>query len=849
MSVDLSACDREPIHTPGAIQPRGGLLAVGSDWMVRYVSETIGDYLPFDGDAAGLIGRSLLELLSEESVHTIRGRLQSLQRGARTERLFGIALLGDERRFDVALHRSGDLIVIELEPSAPDSRLDAGTTMNAMIARLNTVGAGAEFLNEAVRQVRAVTGFDRVMIYRFNPGGDGEVIAEAARSDLEPYLGLHYPASDIPKQARELYRKNLLRIISNVGAEPSPILSMPGSAPLDLSLSVLRAVSPVHIEYLRNMGVAASLSISILQGDELWGLIACHHMAPRHISFERRTTVELFVQMFALLMERQEREALAERERAARRIHDRLVGMMTGNGDHNTHLKQFLGDIRSTIDCDGAALAVDDELVMEGRAPDRQQLLALIARLNRQTDQELIVVKRLSSLHPPAEDYVDSAAGMLAIPVSRTPRDYLMLFRQEQVNTVTWAGRPDKAVVRSESGERLSPRASFAAWEDEVRGECIDWTEAERRIAEGYRSTILEVILRLTDAAEIERRRVHERQELLIAELNHRVRNILSLIRGLVKQSQGSVSSLRQYTLMLGGRIEALARAHDQITTDHWDAAPLRTMIEAEAKAFLTDKAEHVALDGPGVLLEPQAFSTLALVMHELMTNAAKYGALCDSSGRVQVTWDVDAEGDLRLRWVEQGGPPVQAPKRRGFGSTIIEHSVAFDLKGESRVDYALSGVRVELKVPAAHVRQIDEEMVRALKAKDAEETSSDGGVSGRVLLVEDTMIIALDAEDVLLTLGASSVDITSTIDEALRLIRSSPPDFALLDINLGDENSFPIALKLKALDIPFAFATGYGEQIEMPEELAGVPIIQKPYSSDIVQRQYRAALNGTSPP
>lgn len=843
MSIDLSACDREPIHIPGAIQPRGCLVAVGADWVVRYVSENVGAYLPIGGKVEALIGRTALDLFSEKAMHAMRGRLQGLRAGAPAERLFGVAATSDDRLFDIALHRSADVIVIELEPSEQDSGLDAGSTMNAMVARLSAADSHERFLSEAVRQVRAVTGYDRVMIYRFDRSGDGEVIAESARSDLGPYLGLRYPATDIPEQARALYRRNLLRIIGDVDACPSPLLGAAGSGPLDLSMSVLRAVSPVHIEYLRNMEVAASLSISILQGGDLWGLIACHHMSPRHLSFERRTTVELFVQMFALLMERQEREALAAREREAQRVRDRLVGLIAGDDRPDVHLERFLGEIGSTIDCDGAVLALEGELVIEGQTPDRGELAALITHLNQDRDQELIAVERLSDIHPPAEAYAERAAGMLAIPVSRTPRDYLMLFRREQIRTVTWAGRPDKAVTPSDDGTRISPRASFAAWRQKVRGESLEWTSTERHIAEGYRTTILEVILRLTDAAELERRRVHERQDLLIAELNHRVRNILSLIRGLIKQSQGSVSSLRQYTLMLGGRIEALARAHDQITTDHWDAAPLRAMIEAEARAFLSAKAEHLTLKGPPVLLEPAAFSTLALVMHELMTNAAKYGALCDSSGRVHVTWDVDAAGDLRLRWIEEGGPPVQAPKRRGFGSTIIEHSVSFDLNGESSIDYAFSGVRVELRVPAAHVRQIDEEMMKVLTDQGGGDDAAGGGISGRVLVVEDTMIIALDAEDVLLSLGASSVDIASTIDEALRLIRATPPDFALLDINLGHENSFPIAAKLQELAIPFAFATGYGEQLDMPAELRDVPIAQKPYNAETVQRQYLAAV------
>ncbi len=176
--------------------------------------------------------------------------------------------------------------------------------------------------------MRALTGFDRVMVYRFDPDGSGEVIAESARSSLDPYLGLHYPASDIPKQARALYERNWLRIIADVDAAPVPVLPArdPHGRLLDLSMSSLRTVSPIHLEYLRNMGVAASLSVSILRGGKLWGLFACHHTEPRHLSLERRTGAELFGQMFSLILESREREAETAYEASSRALHDRLMG-------------------------------------------------------------------------------------------------------------------------------------------------------------------------------------------------------------------------------------------------------------------------------------------------------------------------------------------------------------------------------------------------------------------------------------------------------------------------------------------------------------------------------------------
>jgi two-component sensor histidine kinase/CheY-like chemotaxis protein len=432
---------------------------------------------------------------------------------------------------------------------------------------------------------------------------------------------------------------------------------------------------------------------------------------------------------------------------------------------------------------------------------------------------------------------------MIAIPVSRAPSDYLMLFRRELIRKVTWAGEPEKAVA-SDGQERLSPRRSFAAWQDEVRGEAEYWTPVDLRIAERYRATVLEVILRFSDAAETERKRTQERQELLIAELNHRVRNILTLIRGLIKQSHGSASSLKKFTLMLGGRIEALARAHDQITVDRWDAAPLRSMIDAEAKAFLLEKSDHVVMEGPPVLLEPQAFSTLTLVIHELITNAAKYGALCDSSGRVHVNWTIDSENNVRLSWVEEGGPPVQAPSRRGFGSTIIEHSIPFDLKGTSEVDYALSGVRVEIMIPGHHVKPADAEQMGRRQAVGEDAADHEPLVlHGHALLVEDTMIVALDAEDMLLALGISTVDVASSVNDAFRLIKTTRPTLALLDINLGSETSFPVARRLIEEGIPFVFATGYGDDVALPDAYSDIPIVKKPYNAETILAQLTHAI------
>ena len=291
--VDLTNCDREPIHLLGAIQPVGALLALSRDWIVERASANLGEVLGIAADQA--IGASLTELIDPEAVHGLRNRLATLFGADGVERIFGCSLRQGSPAFDVALHLSCERIVLEMQ-AAKGIPADATNTVRSMMGRLDQAEGFARFFSEGARLVRALTGYDRVMVYRFSEDGAGEVVAESVRAGIGSFKGLHYPASDIPKQARVLYKRNLLRVIADVHQAPVPILPVAdhARAPLDLSLSMLRSVSPIHIEYLKNMGVGASMSISIVVDDQLWGLFACHHYAPHLPSFEPRSTFELF---------------------------------------------------------------------------------------------------------------------------------------------------------------------------------------------------------------------------------------------------------------------------------------------------------------------------------------------------------------------------------------------------------------------------------------------------------------------------------------------------------------------------------------------------------------------------
>jgi len=832
--IDLTNCDREPIHIPGSVQPFGFFLALLSDFSICMASANAADYL---GIAyAELFQRPLHDVFSEGAVAAIRTRVDYLAGKDAVERMFGLQLQDGGKPFDVAIHFSGAYLVIEAEPSVIEPGLNSGELVRLMLGRVRKTASVQELAQESARQMKVLTGFDRVMVYRFHPDDSGEVVAEVASGGLEPFLGLHYPASDIPRQARILYQRNWVRIIADVNAKPALLNSAPShsAALLDLSMSVLRSVSPIHIEYLQNMGVAASMSVSILRDGALWGLFACHHYSPRHISFERRTAAELFGQMFSWILENREREADITYESHAHQIQERLMEVAASHAHKSGAIADFTADYRKMIACDGIAVWSDGHMTLSGQTPSEAEVMDLIAFINRTTPGRICASAEIAKVYAAGASFRDGTAGFLAIPISRTPRDCLIFFRREIVRSVKWAGDPNKAYTSGPLGPQLTPRKSFERWQEIVRGQSAPWSAADLRIAEGLRITLLEVILQLADLAARERRAAQERQELMIAELNHRVRNILSLVRGLVTQSKNSATSLEDFASVLGGRIQALARAHDQITSLSWAPVALRSLGESEAGAYLGSRAGRVHMGGPDVALDPKAFATLALVVHEMMTNSAKYGALADSAGQVEVAWRLDQGGRLIIEWTESGGPPVKPPSRRGFGTTLIERSIPFDLNGDAELRFDLLGVRARFVVPANYVQP----MRPVAKSVQADEGKPErANLTGTALVVEDNLIIAMSAEVILLELGARHVETAASVAEALKSIERIKPSFALLDLNLGGENSIAVGKKLAELKVPFLFATGYGERAPIPAELDFAPVIQKPYTRDTIER------------
>jgi light-regulated signal transduction histidine kinase (bacteriophytochrome)/CheY-like chemotaxis protein len=835
---NLTACDVEPITRLERIQSFGFLLALSRTWVVDRVSANLERMLGIKPAAA--LGATLDSFVDAESLHEIRNRMTGLSATGGVERLYGVSLIHGRPPFDIAIHYAGELCVLEGEPAGLDSRTDAASLVRKMVARLNTQPSLEAFHRDAARQVRSLTGFDRIMIYRFLPDGAGEVIAEVLKPGKESFLGLHYPASDIPVQARTLYLRNSFRIIADVCSTTVPLQGREDTSaePLDLSLAITRAVSTVHIEYLRNMDVAASLSISIVVEGKLWGLVACHHDTAKLPTFVTRTAAELFGQMYSMTLESRLRLIADHQERHGRQAVARMMKSIATKPALLTDTGWLQDAMREIVQCDGVAIIIKGAVSTCGTTPRGIEIEAIAKFLGALSAGEVFASDNLGSLRPQFPAVSETVAGVLCIPISLAVGDYIMLFRREQLRDIRWAGAPGKAMTIGDD-QRISPRKSFAAFCESVRGHSRAFTESEQTIAGEIRAGLMEIVLRGSHENAVEQSLAGGRQEVLIAELNHRVRNVLALIRGLISQTQGEAGDSAKYVESLNGRVQALARAHDRVTRQNWGPGPLNAIFDDEIAAYVPTQRNRFTINGPHILLLPQAYSAVALIVHELVTNSSKYGALSDS-GRVEVTLSVEPGEGLRFEWREMGGPVVSVPTRRGFGSVIIERVVPFDLQGSAVVSYLPAGLEANFFIPERHIASADESARGAPAALPI--TGSEPQIDARplaglkVLLLEDNLIVALEAEDLLRSLGAASILAVSTIAAASKVCETTSIDFAMLDINLGFENSLGFAASLRANKTPFLFASGYGEQKRVGESLLAELTVSKPYDRDSLQ-------------
>ncbi len=506
--ADLTNCERELIHLAGSVQPHGVLLSVSqADMCIVQASSNCQALL---GLPTGQLLGQPLEVLGAD-LRTCIARLASTDNLAEPSPVRCAVQVagGKSAEFEGSVHRiAGGVLVVEIEPTSGSA--DAAQPLaiaqpqllahvRESIARFGAASSIATLSDAVVKRLRDLIGYDRVMVYKFDPDGHGKIIAEARDPRLDSLLGHHYPASDIPQRARELYIRNRLRLLVNVHYEPADLVprQLPGtSEELDMSMCALRSMSPLHLQYLKNMGVTATLVISLVREGRLWGLIACHHYSPRNLRFSLRAAADLLAEVVSTRIAAIENYAHAQVAIQVRRLEQRLIEATSTEGDWRLALFRNPHTLLQPLDATGAALFHDGEVLTTGEVPSSPQLRALAAWVHEHQRDGLFSCSSVSREHPPFDSLTPMASGVLAVKLSASRPDYLMWFRPEQLLSVTWAGDPSKPVVGNDPME-LSPRRSFAAWSEIVRGTALPWSGSDTAMARAFGGALVDIILQV----------------------------------------------------------------------------------------------------------------------------------------------------------------------------------------------------------------------------------------------------------------------------------------------------------------------------------------------------------------
>jgi light-regulated signal transduction histidine kinase (bacteriophytochrome) len=825
----LANCDKEPVHVPGRIQGFGTLLGFdAATERISHAGRNLPEMIPTgQPTVAPILGRQIDELLPPDLMHSVRNAIGLPTIETQRERIgtFGLG----PASVDLAAFRSAETVVLEIEPVQKQQQpAPSIARIRSMLASLDTGTNISVLADSAVRALRSLTGYDRVMCYQFLAGGEGEVIAEARGPDIEPYLGLRYPASDIPKPVRDIMLRAPFRVIHDIADPHSELVAAAGKSDLDLSLAHLRGVSPVHVQYLSNMGVSATMNASIVVHASLWGLFAFHHYSPRKLSPDHRSICEIFGHLISLQFQQQlERESLKHRRRA----NSTLASIReNAGGDLNEEFVLSGAGLLEAAQADGAALLSGGSVKTIGETPAAD----LLAQIADQAGEDFAAIDSLIAIGIDVSSDPARTAGALVFPLSSGDASAQLIFlRNEVINEVRWAGRPDKTITDSPYGPRLTPRASFEEYRESVAGRCAPWSRANIEAASEIRRAILEIMYRDAPSADAIWQKQKAQQDLLIAELHHRVRNVLALVQSIARQTVDSSVSLERYVESFQERIEALAQAHDLVGGSALQWPRLDRLVRAELAPYASSPT-NIRVDGPALAVRADMAPVLALVLHEAATNAAKHGALSEKGESLDVVWSEDA-GGVTLDWQEHLRQPLLAPSRRGFGLSLLERAIPHECGGEARISFEDGGLRLTLWLPAEAVRRA----ATAEPAPAEEPTAPAKAINAgrRVLVLEDNAVLATELESMLRGLGATTVIVGATTTFGRQQLQSRTFDVAVLDANLRAGKSFELARAIRAAGIPVVIVSGYDAAQIVPDDLTDLPWLTKPIGAADLSR------------
>lgn len=842
---DLSNCATEPIHIPGSIQPHGVLLGLSEpELTIQVASRSVANL--WSTSVSALLGTGLEQWLTEDSMRYLRSALSLQEPSARGP--IHVQLRDSSANYDASIHRVDGLTLIEFEPMAevPERVIELPLFLTHTVAELRAAQTVEAMAQLTAARMRQLSGYDRCMVYRFDSRANGEVIGESKQPHLEPYLGLHYPEADIPPQARRLYKENTLRLIVDVDYEPSPL--EPGhnpitGSPLNLSRSLLRSVSSLHRDYLRNMGVRGTLAVSLLLNGELWGLVVCHHYSPRHIRPELRATCEALGLFLAQRIAELEHKSLQESAVTLRRLTSNIQSTPKEHLENPSYKAAFEG-IAALLGCQALLwLSPEEPVYSIGLSGTNDDFDGLVEHLESLNTGGIIQVDRLTDIPGQPDRMAKDFAGMMAARLTGH-KSWFIGLRQEQVREVTWGSAKEKVVTLDDGVPRLSPAGSFGLWRETVRGRCRPWSESDRYL---FREAC--DALKTMEAAKLaeygvrvrELKRVADAKDEFLAQLSHELRNPLNAILGwsdLLFSDAKSLPSQTQRGLEIiqrNARIQArliddlldvsrIVRGSLRLDLNPHSVEPiLRAALEsvqgaAEAKSVRI----HTVVD-PGTAPINADSDRLQQVIWNLLSNAVKF---TPKGGRVTITLrehmsavclQVENTGsriedDLMQHIFErfrQGMAGAASKLGLGLGLAIAKGIVELH-GGRISAENTPDGVcfTVYLPVLAYHQGPATSQRVPELAADVKVDPRFLSGV--RVLLVEDETE-ALEVVQELLTRAGAIVEAYS--DPLMLLEQSSlQADILVSDLGMPEMSGTDLVrtLRTKGFEAPALALSAY---------------------------------------
>ena len=702
--IDPSVCEREPIHIPGAVQPHAVMIACDpATFVVEACSDNVADAVA-GLEPARVMGRSLDEIVPGALPRRLRAALagDGLADPARPLR-FTARLGSDGVKFAVAAHLHDGRLVVELERTAEHPEdFEAATPLQAQdaIAGLRDAGTLEDAAQVAAREIRAMSGFERVLVYRFDAEWNGESVAEDKAADwVQSLLWLRFPASDIPAQARALYARSPSRFVADRDAVPSALMAEPPAAnqAVDLTFAQSRALSPVHLEYQRNLGVNGSMSISIMVDGRLWGLVIGHHRKPHYVTPETRALAAIVTDAFGLRVHELDSVRLWREQQATLAAQNRLMERMAGSDDFVSALTEGPdGTLLGLFEAGGAAVVSGTRVEMVGRVPAVEFILALTQWLRGSlpAGRRVFATDHLSTHYGPADGLAVVASGVLAAFIGdgeRGREHALLWFRPEVASTVVWGGDPSKPVLADASTRTVLPRRSFERWVEERRGQAQPWEDWQLGTVEALAAAIEGVVLRQgRRIAELTAQqgaltRALEQKDVLAREIDHRVRNSLQIVASVMLMQGRAVADPQAKAAFEDtyARVMSVARVHESLhQSDDAESVDLgqtlSQLCDDLAAGIMGSKQRLDVSAEPGLIVPSKAAVALSLIATELVTNALKYAYDPDQEGGVEVSIKARAPNGVELRVCDAGrGLPAdwsdQRPGRAGgLGMRVI---------------------------------------------------------------------------------------------------------------------------------------------------------------------------------